>query len=241
MTRGFIGVLSLDTRFPRILGDAGHPDSYHLTARVRVVPGAGPTEIVRDGRPSQALTDRFIAAARALEAEGAVLLTSTCGFLVTVQAEIAAAVRIPVLVSSLSLVPLVRAATGGRLVGIVTASTPALGSAALAAAGIEPGHIRIAGLQNHQDFAATFLAPKSAQPVTLDQTAIATAVATVARALVDATPKIGAIVLECGNLPPYADALRRATGRPVFTILDGARLLVPSDVGSGQIQISQLG
>ena len=38
-------------------------------------------------------------------------------------------------------------------------------------------------------------------------------------------PDLGGFLLECGNLPPYADAIRAATGRPVFGILDAASLL----------------
>jgi hypothetical protein len=29
-------------------------------------------------------------------------------------------------------------------------------------------------------------------------------------------PEIGPILLECSNLPPYACAIQKATGRPVF-------------------------
>ena len=75
---GFIGVLMLDTAFERILGDAGNPNSYHRPARTRVIELAGSTDIVRDGRPDPALVSAFCTAAKSLEAEGAVALTSTC-------------------------------------------------------------------------------------------------------------------------------------------------------------------
>lgn len=221
----FIGILSLDTRFPRIPGDAGNPVSYHLPARLRVVEGAGSPDIVRDGRPAPELVARFIAAAQVLEAEGAVLITSTCGFLITVQAEIAAAVRIPVLLSGLSLVPLARAMTGGRPVGILTASRQSLGAAALAAAGTRAEEVRIAGLEGCAVFAETFLSAKDRQRDSLDPAQIGAAVVAAGRALIAETPEIGALVLECGNLPPYAPALRAALGRPVLSLLNGARLI----------------
>ena len=114
---GFIGVLMLDTAFERVPGDAGHMGSYHMPARARVVAKAGSLDVVRDGLPKARADCGFCAAARALEAEGAVAITSTCGFLVTVQDQIAAAVRVPVMVSALSLFGLTRssAMAGDRL------------------------------------------------------------------------------------------------------------------------------
>jgi hypothetical protein len=38
------------------------------------------------------------------------------------------------------------------------------------------------------------------------------------RRLVSRHPEIGAIVLECTNMPPYAAALRGALGLPVYDI-----------------------
>ncbi|MBE9636813.1 aspartate/glutamate racemase family protein [Salipiger mangrovisoli] len=221
----FIGILSLDTRFPRILGDAGNPGSYHLPARLRIVPGAGSPDIVRDGRPAPALVAGFQDAAAALVAEGACLITSTCGFLITVQQEVASTLPVPVLLSGLCLLPVVSLMTGGRPVGVLTASETALGPAAIRAAGALPEKVRIGGLQDSTLFAGTFLAAKSEQRAGFDPLEMQHEVCAAAERLVTRAPEIAAIVLECGNLPPYAEAIRRATGRPVFSILDAARLV----------------
>ncbi|MCA0939666.1 aspartate/glutamate racemase family protein [Salipiger pacificus] len=221
----FIGILSLDTRFPRIPGDAGNPESYHLPARVRVVPGAGSPDIVKDGRPAPALVEGFRSAAEELVSQGACLITSTCGFLITVQREIAAALPVPVLLSGLCLLPTVRQMVGGRPVGVLTASAPALGDAAIRAAGAAPEDVRIGGLQDCPLFAESFLAPKDRQRGAFDPAQMQAEVCRAAEAHVARSPEIAAIVLECGNLPPYAAALRRVTGRPVFSILDAARLV----------------
>lgn len=222
---GFIGILSLDTRFARIPGDAGHPESYHLPARVRLVNGAGSPEIVRDGPPDPALVARFADAAWELEAEGAVLITSTCGFLVSVQHVIAREVDIPVLLSGLSLVPLMVALAPHRPVGILTASAEHLGAAALASAGVAPGAVRIGGLDHEPLFAETFLAATQHQRQDFDRDAMEALVVQAGRDLLARSPEISAVVLECGNLPPYAQALRHVLDRPVVSILDGARML----------------
>lgn len=223
---GFIGVLMLDTAFERILGDAGNPQSYHIPAKTVVVRNAGSTEIVRNGKPYPILLSAFCAAARRLEEEGAIALTSTCGFLMTAQAEIARHVRLPVMLSALSLFPLVRATHGNRRVGIITASSAQLGSEVLNAAGIMPEQAIITGMQDVWAFRSAILVPKSQQPETIDQSAIQSAVVDKALDLCRSEPDLAAILLECGNLPPYAQAIKAATGKPVYSILDGVRLLV---------------
>lgn len=222
---GFIGILTLDTAFDRILGDAGNPDSYHLPAKAVVVQNAGSTDIVRNGKPDPVLLAAFCEAAQKLEAEGAIALTSTCGFLVTAQDDIARSVSIPVMVSALSLFPVVQAIHGGRPIGILTASSEHLGPAVLGAVNIQPDQVVIAGLQDVPEFAASILVPKSQQVHEIRQTEIQSAVVTKARHLCQSRPDIGAFLLECGNLPPYARAIEDATGKPVYSILDGARIL----------------
>ncbi|QFT61121.1 hypothetical protein FIU94_19985 (plasmid) [Sulfitobacter sp. THAF37] len=222
---GFVGVLMLDTAFPRIPGDAGNADSYPFPVRLRVVPGAGSTEIVQGTAPPPALTAAFIDAARALEAEGAVGLVSTCGFLVHIQEELAAAVKIPVMLSALSLYPALRLASGNRPVGILTASRQSLLAGGLASAGIDPAAVHVAGVQGCTAFAEAILRPKSEQPDTLNAEAIGTYCASLAAGMVAKDPRLACFLLECGNLPPYADRIRQATGRPVFGIGDAAALL----------------
>ncbi len=43
---GFLGIAMLDTRFPRPPGDVGHPASFGVLTRQRVVPGAVPRSVV---------------------------------------------------------------------------------------------------------------------------------------------------------------------------------------------------
>ncbi|TMV83156.1 aspartate/glutamate racemase family protein [Thioclava sp. BHET1] len=217
---GFIGILSLDTGFPRILGDAGNPDSYPLPARLRVVRGADSTAIVKDGRPSPELIAGFCQAAEDLAAEGASVITSTCGFLITVQQDIAARVSVPVVLSSLCLLPFITQLTGGRPVGILTASAPSLGETAIRAAGSTPERVRIVGLEGSALFARTFLARKGDQNSAFDRGEMEAEVLAAAADLVTRAPEIGAVLLECGNLPPYAAAIAARIGKPVFSILD---------------------
>ncbi|MBT8409849.1 MAG: aspartate/glutamate racemase family protein [Alphaproteobacteria bacterium] len=224
---GFIGVLSLDTRFERISGDAGNPESYPIPARVAVVADAGPPQIVSPGRPAPDLVRAFCDAAQELEKDGAVALVSTCGFLGAVQDEIARAVSVPVMVSAVALLPVVKALHGGRPVGILTASRASLEGAPWfkRLAGAEDA--AVAGMEDCPAFAESFLAPKQKQCAALDRKAVEAAVLAKSLALVQHMPQIGCLLLECGNLPPFAPAIAATTGRRVYSILDGARLIAP--------------
>ena len=221
----FIGILSLDTRFPRIPGDAGHPESYHMPARVRVVKGAGSTEIVRDGRPAPELVTSFRTAAEELVAEGACLITSTCGFLISVQKDIAEGLSVPVCLSGLCLLPTVRLMMGKAPIGVLTASATSLGYGAIRAASLAPDDVRIGGLEDSALFSETFLSRKDQQRESFDRDEMEAEVIKGAMRLVARAPEVAAIVLECGNLPPYTAAIQEATGRPVFSILDAVRLV----------------
>lgn len=221
----FIGIVMLDTAFPRIPGDVGNPATFPFPVRYRTVAGADVPAIVRRQAPDPALLAGFVAAARALEADGAVGIVTSCGFLSVAQDMLAASVRVPVVASALSLVPLSRAATGGRPVGIVTADADALSPAALDAAGIDPASARIAGMQDSPQFHRLILATRAEQARTIDAAAIEAETVAVCTHLVAATPEIGVLVFECTNLQPYAAAVTEATGRPVLGILHAARML----------------
>ncbi|TYC66349.1 aspartate/glutamate racemase family protein [Stappia sp. BW2] len=232
MNKNFLGILSLDTAFVRIRGDVGNPESYPFEARVKIVPGADSPLIVQDGVPAPELIDHFILAARQLEEEGASAIVSTCGFLVTAQATIAKSVGVPVMLSALSMYSTIGAECAGRI-GILTASRAALGPRALRAAGIREEDVAIAGLESSTEFERTFLVTRNSQALTLNREEIEKAVVEAAQNLKANNPDLSALLFECGNLPPYAGAVRAATGLPVFHMLDAAALLMGASVSSG--------
>ncbi|HMH51398.1 MAG TPA: hypothetical protein VK548_14270, partial [Candidatus Acidoferrum sp.] len=100
-----VGILMLDTKFPRIAGDMGNASTFPFPVRYHRVTGASPERVVRGG--AEGLLPNFIEGALALESEGVGAITTNCGFLVKFQRELAASVKIPVFTSSLLMVPLV--------------------------------------------------------------------------------------------------------------------------------------
>lgn len=208
-----LGVMVLDTRFPRIPGDVGNVRSYPFPVRLKTVRGATVQRVVVEGDP-QLLTP-FLEAARELEAEGVRAITTSCGFLAPFQQAIAEAVNIPVFLSALIQVPLAHMMTQRRI-GILTANSDALMSRHLKAAGVtEEMPITIRGLQDRPAFAQSILADGEY----LDRESIEREVLEAAEELLDDHPDIGAFVFECHNLAPYAPAVSAATGRPIFDII----------------------
>jgi len=209
-----LGLLVLDTAFPRVPGDVGAPETFPFPVRRAVVRGAGVEGVVH--APDRALLPRFIAAAQGLQADGCIGIATTCGFLAAWQDELAAAVDVPVLASPLLQWPLVqRTLPRGRRAGIVTYSAAALTPAVLAGAGI-PAGTPVAGVAPDGYFARTI---RNGAPA-LDASRMADDVVAAARALVAEHADIGAIVLECANMPPYAGAVACATGLPTFDAVD---------------------
>jgi len=213
----FIGVLKLETRFPRPPGDIGNPVTHAFPVVYRVVPGASAQRVVRE--KATGLLEPFIEAGRTLVAEGACAITTTCGFLALYPQGLAQALPVPVATSSLLQVawvaPLV---PRGRRVGILTIDADALEPGHLDAAGV-PAGTPVEGLARGSELQRVIFEDLA----TLDAARVARDVVEAGHRLVRAHPDVGAIVLECTNLPPYRTALVEALRLPVYdcnTLLD---------------------
>src|SRR4249920_658363 len=205
-----VGILMLDTRFPRIPGDMGNAATFPFPVRYHRVPGAKPDLVVRRG--AAALLPAFIECALALEREGVGAITTNCGFLAKFQGEMSAAVAVPVFTSSLLLVPLVHRMLGpGRRIGVMTVSGATLQAEHLAGAGIGPDvPLAVAGMEGEKEFTRVMLGDEMELDVDLAREEHVR----VARRLVADHPGVGALVLECTNMPPYAPDIQRASGLP---------------------------
>ncbi|MGO1119082.1 aspartate/glutamate racemase family protein [Rhodovibrionaceae bacterium A322] len=207
-----VGILMLETRFPRIPGDIGNAGTWPFPVLYRVVRGASPDKVVRQG--AEGLLDAFIEAARDLVADGVDGITTNCGFLSLFQAELAEACGVPVATSSLMQVPFVeRLLPPGQKVGILTISENSLSEKHLQLAGVDVT-TPIVGTDQGQEFTRAILDDEEALNVTLARQDL---LAAGARMRQD-HPEVGAFVLECTNMVPYAADLREAFGVPVYSI-----------------------
>jgi Asp/Glu/hydantoin racemase len=210
-----VGILMLDTQFPRIPGDMGNATTFPFPVRYHRVPGASPDLVVRKG--SRELLPAFIEGARFLAHEGVRAITTNCGFLAKFQRELAAAVSVPVFASSLLLVPMVhRMLPPGKAVGILTVDATSLTPDDFESVGVTSEiPVAVAGLETEQEFTRVLLGNQ----LVLDVEAARREHIRVAQRLCAEHPEIGALVLECTNMPPYRADLQAATGLPVFDIV----------------------
>ena len=209
-----VGILLLDVRQPFVPGDVGNATSYDYPVLYRTVPGAAPSRVFA-GDPE--LNEAVVEAAHALAAQGVKGISSDCGFFVNYQDLVREAVEVPVFLSSLLQLPLVSSFLGrDRSLGVLTTSAAALGNRVLGLTGIEPERdLVIRGMQDSAPWHAAVIDPA----VEIDTDVIEREVVREALAMQASSPRLGAILLECSMLPPYARAVHEATGLPVYDFM----------------------
>jgi Asp/Glu/hydantoin racemase len=205
-----LGLLMLQTRFPRPLGDVGHPQTFAFAVRRTVVQGATPERVVRVN--DAVMLQPFISVARELVAQGCDAISTSCGFLALWQQELQAALPVPVWSSAL--LQLAGAQDLGRHCGVITIEAARLGPAHLRAVGADPA-TPVEGITPGSALHRTLLQDLP----TLDSVDARAQVLAAAQRLLTRHPGIDTLVLECTNLPPYAPDLRTATGLPVLDIV----------------------
>lgn len=217
-----VGILMIEGRFPRIHGAIGHAQTFAFPVHHKIVRGANGTQTVRelarldrdDPRYTQIVAP-WLCAARELEREGVHAIATSCGFAALIQHDLVAAVEVPVLASGLLLVPLIkRMLKPDRKVGIITADARALSERHLAAAGIAPDTVAIAGLEHSSEFERMAYDEVS----TVDFGALERDVVARAHALDTPDNAVGALLIECSLLLPFSATLQACLSKPVFDI-----------------------
>ena len=229
-----LGILMLDTRFPRIPGDIGNAMTWPFPVHYKIVEGASAQRVV--SQQAEGLLEPFIEAAEALVAMGARGITTSCGFLALFQKEMAAAITVPVATSALLQVPLAQSMLPQtKKVGILTVSKQSLTPQHLRAIGVDTD-TPIMGTDDGVEFSRVFLNNETSMDLALIKQDILSA----GRALQANCPELGAVVMECTNMAPYASLLQRELGVPVYSIYSLIRWfqsgLIPPDFPSPQVE-----
>jgi len=211
-----IGILMLDTIFPRISGDIGNARTYNLPVRYKVVKNASPDKIMGDN-PATELLQPFIDAACELESEGVKAITTSCGFLTPFQRELANAVSIPVFTSALIIVPLIRTMIkSDQKIGIFTERANFMNEGHFNKVGWSAKDIPVAisGMPQGAKFPELFIGNRYEG----DRDTLQREMEELTRRHMEQHPDTGAIVFECTNFGPFSRHVQDIARVPVFGI-----------------------
>ena len=210
-----IGILCLETYYGRPPGHIRNASTFQFPVMYRIVQGATARRVVKEADPE--LLNPFIKAAQDLEQEGVMAITGSCGFLALFQDELADSVAIPVFTSSLIQIPMVyRMLRRNQKVGILTASKSTLTGALLKAVGAEAVPVCVAGMDDRKEFCEVVIEDRRQE---LDVPRLAAEVLAVVEGLAGDHPEMGALVIECTDLPPFARLIQEKIHVPVFDIV----------------------
>lgn len=211
-----VGVLMLDTVFPRIPGDIGNATTFRYPVCYHIVQGASTDRIMAE-EPDPGLIEPFITGARLLEKMGVRLITTSCGFLGPFQPYLSEAVNIPVITTALIQVPTVSAMVGGRKVAVLVEKAHIMTENHFQGAGWSSNEMPVVvhGMPEDAYFPTVFIGnnPEAdIERLAADMTALG-------KSLVAAHPDVGAVVCECTNFVPFNRALQQVVKVPVFDIV----------------------
>ncbi|EFL07319.1 hypothetical protein SSMG_02990 [Streptomyces sp. AA4] len=211
-------MIAIGGRRARVRGDVGCPETYSEPVLFETAAGTSMQQVF-DGRERDMLSS-LEQAGQTLVERGATVLTTTCGLLTTLQPELAARFDVPVAVSPLLQVPGLLETIAPRKIGVVTVLADLLTPGRLAAAGIAPERVEVLDLSGARHFVPALREGLAIDPQLAERE--------ICECVHAASPEVGALVVECANLPPYSAALRAATGLPVWDALDQIRWLAPA-------------
>jgi aspartate/glutamate racemase len=209
-----IGILLLDFKAPFIPGDVGNASTYDYPVRYKLVEGL---TFDRLFNKDQTALDILIKAAKDLEKSGVRAITADCGFFALFQKEVAEAVDIPVFLSSLLQTPFIYSIIArDKKVGVISAKADSLDDVSfLDSVNIDRERIVIRGMENKENFYKFGVMEEGY----LDTEKIEKEVLEVSEKMIDENPEIGAVLLECSMLPPYAKSVHQSLSLPVFDFI----------------------
>jgi len=206
-----IGILLLDSPVPFIPGDVANATTYDFPVRFKKVPGFSVKKAL--GK-DESIYPELLKAAMDLKSNGVRAVTGDCGFMALHQNRLKQDLKIPVFLSSLFQLPFIRhIIADSEKIGIITANAKSLTPKFLEAIGIQQvSDLVVEGLENCPEFKTAVLDEKGM----LDSKKIQEEVIQAAINLKSKENRVKVILLECSVLPPYAQAIQKATGLPVF-------------------------
>jgi len=216
-----VGIVYLDdVWYPLIPGNVVNACTYDFPVRMMAVPNLDNQRLFR---ADPTIADDLVAVAKHLvEKEGCRAICSACGFFGNFHKLVADSVDVPVALSSLVQAPWIKATLKkNQKIGVLTANAGSVTPSLLENCGIEnPEYLVFKDTLQTKEFSAVVtMAGK------FDNAIAKSEVVQCAREMVAENPDIGAILLECSDMPPYASYIQCEVGLPVFDFITLIRWL----------------
>lgn len=214
-TAGFpIGILYIDeVNYPLLPGNVVNAYTYDFPVAMQPVEGLTISQLFAAG---DEVFDMLLRSARKLQKQGVRAITGACGFFGNFQPQLAAALDIPVAVSSLVQLPWIRTLLKpGQKIGVLTADLSSLTDRLLSACGTDTREGLVLRDLRHSASFSCILEGRG----TFDHSQVRQEVVAAALDAQREESGLGAILLECSDMPPYASDVQRATGLPVFDFI----------------------
>jgi hypothetical protein len=204
-----VGILVLDLRYPLFPGNVANASTWDFPVLYKILKGAS-KEILNGDR---SLVDKIIVGGRELEDQGVRAIVGACGYFANYQKETAAALKLPAFMSSLLQVPMIlQVLRPEQKIGIVCAWEKGLTPHLYGQVGIEDtSRLVVSGAQNLPEFQNLLNLTGAFNSRRLEAELV-----DLTKKLVADNPEVGAILIECSDMPPYAHAIQNTVGLPVF-------------------------
>lgn len=208
-----LGILVLEEHIPCPPGTPGNPTTFPFPVIYECVHGVAAAQL-RDATHPGGLA-AFLDAAQVLVNKGVRAVIGGCGLMIVHQDELARAMPVPILSSSLLQLPLIATTLAQEAqIGVIASSLASLSEQHVKLSGVPEGRTILAGMDGKPCFSSAVMHESGV----LDFEGTRDEVIALGRAIVAEHPRIAAILLECVDLPPYAAELQSAIGLPVFDI-----------------------
>ena len=206
-----IGIIAVDLVYPKLPGNVVNATTYNFPVLYKKV--SFEIEQLFNGDP--ALEKMIVDSAKELVADGARAIIGACGYFAHFQKQVAAAVDVPVFMSSLCQLPIIKIGLKPeQKILVMCASADSVNQEFFSKVGANLDDCVIQDVGSMESFA-----PIRWGKTVLDNKRLTEDLAALAHKVVSEHPEIGAILLECSDLPPYACEIQRATGLPVFDFI----------------------
>ena len=206
-----IGIIAIDLVYPKLPGNVVNATTFDFPVLYEKVN----FDIQKLFNAESEIEEIIVNAAKRLEADGVRAIIGACGYFANFQTQVAQAVDIPVFLSSLCQLPIIK-------LGL----KPSKKTLVLCADGASFTQELLDNVNGKMEDCVVLdigdlesFAPIKKGTLELDNAQLTSDLVRVTQERLAQNEEIGAILLECSDLPPYACDIQRATGLPVFDFI----------------------